>query len=570
MKHRKSFLEAQKLHREGRISEAERRYRKLIRKSPGSPEISFYLGLALLQSGRGDEAVGYFETVVRVAPNDPVAQDHFGQALLAAGEHEQAIAHHMRARDLAPGKPENFINLGVALERADLLPKAEEQYRKAISLAPNFFPALANLGAVLYKLGRYTAAIPVLRRAHQLNPAAPEPLATLAFALEHTHQMEEADRLTEKFVAIAPGHPAGLLLEGQKQARSGNTRSASELLRRATAAPLEDNRRAHAWFELGKLQDKQGDYADAFQSYLRSNELMALASQATGVDRDEMFRTIRAYMQSSTATWVTEKTAQLTGDLRPLFFFVGFPRSGTTLMEQILGAHPNVETTNELSPFAATLRDAANWTKLPIPKALGQLTADQLNRLRANFLQDARKITGSDLTDRCLVDKQPLNIVELGPIQFVLPEAAAIIALRDPRDVCLSCFFQQFSLNQGMVHFLSLETTARFYAAVMELWNHYRKILPIRWIEYRYEDLVADFEGTVSGVLDFMDLPWNDSVNRYAERARSRDIHTPSRTAVTQAINDRAVSRWRNYAEQMTPILPILEPFVREFGYEPS
>jgi hypothetical protein len=161
-------------------------------------------------------------------------------------------------------------------------------------------------------------------------------------------------------------------------------------------------------------------------------------------------------------------------------------------------------------------------------------------------------------------------MVKTGAIPWIFPGSRVIAAIRDPRDACLSCFMQRFALNEAMIHFLTLESTATFYAQVMGLWLESRSKLSVPWIEYRYEDLVADFEGTAGRVLDFMGLSWDDEVTRYAKTARKREIRTPSHEAVTREINDRAVSRWRNYADQLAPILPVLEPFVREFGYEPS
>ena len=570
MNNRKPLADAQELHKKGRIKDAERRYRKLLKRAPGDPEISFYLGLALLQTGRGREAVGYFETVAKVAPNDPMVRDHLGQALLAAHQYSKAIEQHLKAKALAPNRPEVLFNLGIALEQSGYFAEAAAEYRKAVQLAPNFFPAWANLGANLHKSGFYTDALPVLRKAHELNPGAPEPLATLISALEFTFQDEEADRLTDKFLQIAAQHPAGLLMNAKKQERAGNIEAACDLWRQATVAPLDDFRRSGAWYELAKLQDKQGHYHEAFQCFEKSNALSASRREVSLMDPQERPRMVAAYLHRSSDAWVPKNPGQTIADMPPLFFFVGFPRSGTTLMEQVLGAHPMIETTNEKSPFTDILDALPVKTKKQLPEALDSLTGEQMDSLRETFLRSARNITGSDLAESSLVDKLPLNLVELGPIQFLLPEAKAIIALRDPRDVCLSCFMQNFNLNQSMVQFLTLESTARYYSAVMELWLHYRKTLSMKWIEYRYEDLVADFEGTARRVLDFMDLPWNDSVNRYAEHARNKDIQTPSRVAVTQPINSRAVSRWRNYEEELKPILPILEPFVKEFGYEPS
>ncbi len=200
------------------------------------------------------------------------------------------------------------------------------------------------------------------------------------------------------------------------------------------------------------------------------------------------------------------------------------------------------------------------------PEVLGELTGGELAGAREQFWVEAERL-GGPLRGRRLVDKLPLNIVELGFVSLLFPRARVVIALRDPRDVCLSCFMQRFRLNDAMANFLDLEQTAKTYAAVMGLWLHYRGALTLAWHEYRYEDLVADFEGVVGGVLDFIGIAWHDDVAHYREKAGQSAITTPSYRGVTGALDGRAIGRWRAYREPLAPILPTLAPFVAAFGY---
>jgi hypothetical protein len=153
---------------------------------------------------------------------------------------------------------------------------------------------------------------------------------------------------------------------------------------------------------------------------------------------------------------------------------------------------------------------------------------------------------------------------------WIFPEGRVIAAIRDPRDACISCYMQRFALNPAMVNFLSLDSTVRFYAQVMGFWLEIRDRLAVPWIEYRYEDLVADFHGTTNRVLDFIGLARDESITRYAEVAKTREIRTPSHRTVTRELSDRAVGRWRNYTVQLAPYQEALAPFVQAFGYQPT
>ena len=194
------------------------------------------------------------------------------------------------------------------------------------------------------------------------------------------------------------------------------------------------------------------------------------------------------------------------------------------------------------------------------------MTEEDVTGLRRIYFAEVARHMGG-VPDGILVDKHPLNIMDVGIVHRLFPDAKLLLALRHPCDVVLSGFMQHFEPNMAMVQFGTLPDAARFYRGVMGLWQRYESVLPLHVHASRYEDLVADFEPRTRRILDFLELPWDDAIREYAERAKGRRIATPSYHQVTQPIYTRSVSRWLNYRDPMTEVLPILQPFIDAFGY---
>jgi hypothetical protein len=383
------------------------------------------------------------------------------------------------------------------------------------------------------------------------------------------NSLDDAGEAAQEALAIDANHPLAIVVAARLERRSGNAAAARDRLQ----ALEEQNGTLDAagYTVLGQAHDRLGEYDDAFNAF----------DQAKQSTRDELgdesspwrdnflkhVRTFRAwYSAEKAAGWSSPPASP---DLIHPIFFVGFPRSGTTLFEHMLDSHPNLVTTGEtqilgrLQLIMPSLLKHAGES----PQILDDLDDAEIETLGRWYLDEVARHTGTKATDKRFVDKMPLNIVELGFVRRVFPSAPVIVALRDPRDVILSCFMQNFRVNQAMAHFLTIEGTARLYAAVMELWLHYRSDAGLNAIEYRYEDLVADTEGTARRIFDFLGEPWDESVLQYQSRASERFVSTPSYADVSAPIYDRSIGRWRNYARQLAPALPIVAPFVREFGY---
>jgi len=211
----------------------------------------------------------------------------------------------------------------------------------------------------------------------------------------------------------------------------------------------------------------------------------------------------------------------------------------------------------------------ANTTD-PVPEALDRMPVADLNEARQVYWSSMEGALRGPIGSRLLIDKNPELTMLLPLVARVFPEMKVLFALRDPRDVVISCFSQQLPLNPVSVHYLTLEDTAKKYAKMMQAWLKLRTIIRNPWIEVRYEDMVADLEGQARRVLEFVDLPWDDRVLEYHRRAQKKHVHSPTYEAVTKPVYSSSVGRWRNYVKQLEPYQEILRPFIEAFGYDPK
>jgi hypothetical protein len=243
---------------------------------------------------------------------------------------------------------------------------------------------------------------------------------------------------------------------------------------------------------------------------------------------------------------------------------VGFPRSGTTLLEQILAAHPDIESLEERD----NLIDVANDFLIDSEGVgkLEEIGVGELEIYRQKYwarIQEA----GMHLSRPVFVDKMPLNTVLLCLIAKLFPAAKVLFALRDPRDVVLSCFRRRFGMSAQMYEFTSLESTARYYDAVMQLASEYRRLLRLKMFDARYEKIVTNLEPQARALCDFIGVQWNDAMTDFAVRAKNRGINTPSAAQVARGLYTQGMNQWCRYEKQLAPVMPLLNPWVARFGY---
>lgn len=487
---------------------------------------------------------------VQADGSDAVAWTRLGELMLQGGAAADAVECFEGAVQARPKRAGTWFNLGGALVRVGRLADAERCFRQTVELEPKHARAWCNLGVVLRSGGSQDAAANALGEAARLKPDYGLAWSNLASCLEARNKPVEATAAADRALAAEATDPLAHLVRARLHRRAGELEEALPHIQAALAGATGELR-ARALVEAGMLQDRRGQTAQAFDAWKQGQGQLAEQPAARAFDRGTWPALVRS-ISRATASLLAATPAAPDGAPPPIFM-VGFPRSGTTLTEQLLAAHPALETAEE-RPFVERATTRASY-----PRALNAAALRVGWRSETASLQDERR----------LVDKLPLNIVHAAALDRAFPDGHLVVSLRDPRDVVLSAFMQDFVPNPAMVHFFDLQDAAALYVDVMTGWLEVRDQLSLPWIELRYEDLVEDVQAQARRLIGFLGLPWSDEVLNWRQVASGRRILTPSHQDVTRPIFTRARGRWRRYAEQMAPVLPMLAPLVEAFGYEP-
>ena len=564
----------------GNTPEAITLIEEALRIAPNYAEAHFNLGNVLKASERLEAAAAAFEKAATLQPNFADAHANLGATLQLLGRHEAALASCQKAAELRPESPLAHNNLGAVLHRLGRPDESLTHYRRALDLAPDYAEAHCNRGAALVHLDRLGEGRVCFERALAIKPDYVQAHANLAELFEKANDREalrtavaDAKRSCPADLRIAL-REAWLLKRDKAYAEARDLLEDPALLADAKQQAF-DNRylmaRAHL---LGDLCDRLDDPAAAFAYFQEGNDLNRESHHAQQFSPEKPMREIEALTAQFTTEWVAGWRPLTPGDKQPdPVFLVGFPRSGTTLLDSILRSHSAIAVVEE-QPTLVRLRDrlAALGRSYPddgCGEGLAELEQSELDDLRSAYFSELLRHLEPEEQGRLIVDKLPLNATQAGLIHRVLPRAKFIFAKRHPCDCVLSCFLREFELNDHMANFLDFADSAQFYDKVMTLWQSYRRLLPLEVHEVVYESLIQDFEATLKPLLAFLELDWDPALHDYAETARRRKrIHTPSYNQVTQPLYQDARYRWERYRKEMAPALPVLEPWARTFGYE--
>jgi len=594
------LAEGTKRHQQGDLRKAAACYRQVLQLDPRQPDALHLSGLIAHQGGDHAGALALVRQALAVDARQAPFHNSEGVVLLALDRLAEAEQCFRRALDRDPLYAEALNNLGNALQRQHLLADAVAAYGRAIEVRPGYAEAWCNRGRALHLDGRAEDAVASLRQALVLRPGWAKALrwlgdalaaagdrgaaeaayrdalardardaethAALAALLERGNQLEDALAAADAALHSNPKLLRAAVTAAKVLRRRNDLRAALARLDAVPAAGAPREERAAAAFERGQILDRSGAYAAAYEAFVEGNLLLAEEPAARRIDRAFFPRLIERLRLRFTADWVAgwQPAPSAQAGAAPVFL-VGFPRSGTTLLDQILDSHPAL-TTMEEKDALDQVRRAVDRLPGGYPEALAGLDDAAVADLRRLYWSEVAQHLG-DLGGGTLVHKMPLNTIDAGLIHRLFPQARILLALRHPCDVVLSGFMQAMQPNAAMALFDSLRSTAAFYAQVMDLWQHYRAVLPLTFLDVRYEDLVADFPGQTRRILSFLGLPWDDAVLGYAEHAKTRSIATPSYHQVVQPIYRRSVDRWRNYAFAFDDVLPVLQPFIAAFGY---
>ena len=471
-----------------------------------------------------------------------------------------------------PANASVLLDLGVAHGKRYDYAAAERCFEKALRLAPQKTSMLALIGQRARDFSNAELCERHLLRAVEQPDATAEMFIPLAELYERRRRTEDAASLVERALRLNPACPAALLTRARLERQAGRLESAEKLLR-AFPVNTDPSLRARAAYELGGILDRQGNYDAAMTAFLQAKELLR-PQAARPLFELKVMRTRLKDLAAKSSADILRRWFDQGREFQPprrLVLLGGHPRSGTTLLEQVVDAHPDIVSAEETDIFhddayAPLMRGLPEDTAMFA--ALESATTGALQQSRQNYFRSIEAFLEQPVAGRLLIDKNPSYTFLPPALIRIFPEIKFLIALRDPRDVVLSCFMQNIPLNQVGAAFLSLESTAEEYACLMGIWQTLKPLLPSPHLEVRYEDMVEDLESVARKTLDFLGVPWDDRVLAFDAHARQKMVRSPTYADVTQPVYKRAKGRWLNYQKYLEPNLAKLETFVKAFGYE--
>lgn len=540
------------LKEQGRIEEAIASYERALALDPALAETHCNLGSLLKHQGRLDEATLRYRQAAAIKP--ALAEAHFGlgSVFQIQGRLSEAVACYERARVLDPGYAQAHNNLGYAFHVQGKLDAAVACYRRALTLTPDDADAWNNLGYTLHAQGKLDDAVTCYERALALQPDFAEAHNNLGNVLKDLGSFDAAIARYERAISLRPDFADAYFNRADiKTFRAGDAdlQALEDLAARIERLPA--GKAPYVHFALAKALEDIGEHADAFEHLLQGN---ALKRREVGYDEGamrEFFRRLAAVFDSA----LLERYAAA-GDPSPTpIFVIGMPRSGTTLLEQILSSHPQIQAAGELTDLDVAARQVFESDSPPVayPECVATVDPLALRRIGQAYLARLPALAEGKIR---ITDKLPGNFNNVGLIRLVLPDARIIHAMRDPADTCVSCFSKLFSHGQEFTY--ELGELGRYYRYYRELMARWRSILPPgAMLEVRYEDVVEDLEGQARRMLDYCGLSWDERCLGFHRTPRS--VGTASALQVRQPLYRDSIQRWRRYESFLAPLLAELQ-----------
>jgi tetratricopeptide (TPR) repeat protein len=580
--------------------------RRALTLHPGHSDALSVLGLVLHGAHRFGEAEQVFQQLTQLQPAEPVHWMNLGTARRGLGNPDGALPAFARAAELGAATADFYFNVGITqldrkdfeaaralLERAiGIAPQDAEirfQYAYALNeclrmdqaietlaswksfqgLTPNL---IARIGNLLLNLGAAEQAEEALRSALEAGANDAGTGVTLVRMLERTNRVTEARGVLERAASTedSGGFEGGLTLARAILAqREGEHQLAARLFQQVLAEVRNFDQRQFQLFPLAKSLDALKRYEEAFaaleEAHASQLAHLQMAHPLLSV-RPEPSLMITEYGcdPADVADWNAAGAPSV--EASPIFI-VAFPRSGTTLLELTLDAHPQLQAMDE-QPFLQNALEDLVSQGVRYPFELGRLDAQQLDSVRARYWERVGRKVQLGSGQR-LVDKNPLNLLRLPVIRRIFPNSRIIVAVRHPCDVLMSCYMQHFRAPEFALMCNDLRTMAQGYRRSFDFWYEQAELLAPAAREVRYESLVANFDSEIRSVVEFLQLPWHDALLAPGQRAQEKGfISTPSYSQVVQPVSSKSVGRWRAYEKHLRPVIPHVQPYLERWSYD--
>lgn len=574
----------EKLIVEEKLEEAENKCLQLEKQQPNDPIVAHALGLIYYMRQKYDAAIAKFKITVTQVTNNANFYNNLAEALRRKGELKEALDYFHSALLVQPAFPK--AHLGIANTLIDLkrYQEARARFEFMIKLDPSFAPAYHYLGVMLTTLEATKEAIPILRKAVALKKDYYEAKFSLANALEQDSQTKEALQIYYELLKEKPNDASvhnncgnilrtlGKLEEAEEHVRKAikynpehvsayYNRSAKHFAQEVTPQQLQrleelildpsisDEDRSNLHFTLARYYDAQKDYQTAFNHYKQGNDI---DSRKEPYDHETQTKVFSIFKSFFTKEFFATHPHFGSSSETPVFIF-GMPRSGTTLVEQILSSHPQVYGAGELKYISQVIQTLAGQfsNQAGYPACLNLLNPINSCSIGESYVNKVRNLVPGDKENILrITDKMPGNFTNLGLISLLLPNAKLIHCRRNPMDSCFSCFTQHFT--QVIVYTRQLEDLGNYYQLYEDLMAHWHNVLPIPILDVSYENMVENTEEMTRKIIDFVGLEWDDACLNFHETERK--VKTASLEQVRKPIYTSSVGKWRRYEEFLEPL----------------
>jgi tetratricopeptide (TPR) repeat protein len=520
------------------------------------------------------------------AGQNAAAMLQVAEGLRLRGKLEEAQNMCLQILEDHPKLPQAHIAVGTILEQRERRDEAYQHFKEGVTLAPQDFAAWHRFGKCLYTLKHFDAALIAFKKATGLRPASLDALLFLGRTLHHLERSDEALTVFELAADQHPKEAAAHLEKGLQQQTTGDfsgarmtlecaiqldpkmveahfrlaamgetideqERSIVELKKLSEDAALAPDKRAAALFAAARVVHKQKRGKDAFELYRRANDAL---KEMARFDRTGL----STFVDITSHAFVPEVfdiLADAGDDTATPIFIVGMPRSGTTLVEQIVSSHPDVCAGGEERKMSelteALMREDSG--KLRYPADAQRIDPQMLKPVGRSYSEHMRRRFPNAMH---ITDKNPFNFFHIGLISVLFPKATIIHCQREPMDTCLSCYFQYFGDIKSLAFTVDLEDLGHFYNTYLRMMAHWEAVLPGRILSVQYEDLITDQEGLSRTIIDRVGLEWDDACLRFNENERS--VRTASQWQVRQPIYNSSVGRWREFESELAPLREVL------------
>jgi len=531
-------------------------YQKALQLKPGLIPAHVNMGNLLQQLGRMEDAISCYRQALELRPDDPFAFLNLGNALQGIGDFEEAISCYREALRFKPDLTEAYYDMGNAFKAEGKLRQAISCYEEALSLNADDFSTVYNMGNAYQDLNKLDNAISCYKRALEIQPDSASAYNNMGNAFQTQGNFEEAVSSYTNALEIKPGYAEAFYhLAGAEKINNENKEEVLQLASRLSEKQLSEDSAVYLNFGLGKIYDDLGQFEKAFECYRIGNQLERSEHE---FDPESSAAYISAIIETFSADFLEEKQSWRHDSQMPIFIF-GMPRSGTTLVEQIVSSHPKVLAGGELDFFF-------QWERKPTPRGqqssypeyLSLMDQQTARDVSSRYLQLIMNLAESAEDQDRVTDKMPHNFLFFGFLCLLFPNAKFIHCQRHPLDTCLSIYFQRFAREHHYAYdLIDIGFSYREYCRLMA---HWRDVLPTQILDVTYEAMVGNQEEVSRELIAFCGLEWDSRCLDFYKS--DRPIFTSSNWQVRQPMYTSSVGRWKNYGRFLDPLRELLTDYL--------